>query len=344
MADSTLAAVQTKVRRLTRSPSEQQLSTSQINQYVNTALLNDFSEILRLFSLHTDVTFYTQPNVETYDPAIISDPTSPFYDPTSPLFDFNNLYVTVDPPIFIGGYDCLFTQSREYFYGIYSILVNIAGTGFTGDGITTTFSGNVTNVPFLQNNVQFTSIDANNNGLVLIDVPISSTTGNLYIPNDFSISYGTVNYITGAFTLTFTTPPANGVPINSQTVPYSPTLPQAMLYYNDKFTLRPVPDQVYAVNFQAYKMPTQLLMTNQSPELNQWWQYIAYLAAKKVFEDRMDLDSVALILPELKNQERQVLRKTIVQNTTQRVSTIYSQQTGVNGSWWGGGWGSNGGF
>jgi len=337
MADSTLQAIQTKVRRLTRSPSEAQLSTADINQYINTFVLYDFPEQLRLFSLHTQLTFYTQPNVEMYDPALITNPNDP-------LYDFNNKYITIDPPVFIGGFNCLYTQNREYFYGIYSILVNIAAINNTGDGVTTTFSGTINNVPILQDNVLFTSIDANNNGLILRDVPQTSEIGNLYIPNDLTTSYGTVNYLTGAFNFTFIAAPGQGVPINSQTVPYTPTLPQAMLYYDNKFTLRPVPDQVYAINFQAYRRPTELLASNQNPEFNQWWQYIAYGAAKKVFEDRMDLESVALILPEFKVQERLVLRKTIVQNTTQRVSTIYSQQSGINGSWWGGGWGSNGSY
>ena len=44
---STLAQIQTKVRRLTRSISEQQLSTTELNNYINTSVLYDFPEHLR---------------------------------------------------------------------------------------------------------------------------------------------------------------------------------------------------------------------------------------------------------------------------------------------------------
>lgn len=49
----------------------------------------------------------------------------------------------------------------------------------------------------------------------------------------------------------------------------------------------------------------------------------------------MDIDSVALIEPEYKKQEALVLRRTIVQNTTQRVATIYTEQVSITGSYWG---------
>jgi hypothetical protein len=116
-------------------------------------------------------------------------------------------------------------------------------------------------------------------------------------------------------------------------------LPQAVLYYQDTFTLRPVPDQPYRVNLEAYITPTVLLDNDVAPDIQQWWQYIAYGAAKKIFEDRMDLDSVQQIMPEYKKQEQLVIRKTIVQYTNERTATVYTEQTGglTSGGF---GWGS----
>ena len=74
----------------------------------------------------------------------------------------------------------------------------------------------------------------------------------------------------------------------------------------------------------VYVRPTELLAGGSSPELEQWWQYIAYGAAKKIFEDRSDPDSVQQIIPEYKEQERLVLRRTIVQQTKERTATIYT--------------------
>jgi len=110
------------------------------------------------------------------------------------------------------------------------------------------------------------------------------------------------------------------------------------LFYGNQITMRPVPDQSYRVNFEVYMRPTYLMETNQFPQLNEWWQYIAYGAAKKVFEDKLDMDSVNLIMPEFKVQETLVLRRTLVQLNNQRAATIYTEQSGIGGSGWG--WGN----
>jgi hypothetical protein len=46
----------------------------------------------------------------------------------------------------------------------------------------------------------------------------------------------------------------------------------------------------------------------------------------------MDMDSVTMIMPEFKKQEALCLRKTIVQNTNERVATIYTESNGTNGA------------
>jgi hypothetical protein len=77
---------------------------------------------------------------------------------------------------------------------------------------------------------------------------------------------------------------------------------------------------------EVYRRPTELLSNGQSPELEQWWQYIAYGAAKKIFEDRGDIQSIQIIMPEFLAQQRLVLRKTIDQQTNERTATIFSEQ------------------
>lgn len=310
MADLTLAAIQKKVRRLTRSLSTAQLSDTDLNEYINTAVLYDFPEHLRLFALRTTLTFYTEPYVDVYETN-----TS---DTTSPLFNFKNRYVSVHPPLYIAGFQGYYSQSRNEFFGVYPFINSIASIGTAGDGATTSFSGTLSAVPILRNNVLFSSVNSANAGLQLHDDGLGNLTGT---------GTGTINYVTGAFTLNFSTAPASGQAINSQTVPYVPSRPLGMLFYDEKFTLRPVPDQPYAVNIEVYARPTELLATNKSPQLEQWWQYIAYLAALKIFQDRMDTESVQQIMPELRKQECLVLRTTIVQQTNERVYTMYAQQT-----------------
>src|SRR3989442_7123796 len=122
--------------------------------------------------------------------------------------------------------------------------------GTFADGVTTTFTGVITNntgtttpgiqnqsTVLLQNNVLFSSIDVNNGGLALVDVPVLDTTtgfttvnGNLYIPGQQPVDPvtgvpvfptvitpgNTINYLTGAFTITFPTPPVTGLQMFSQ--------------------------------------------------------------------------------------------------------------------------------
>jgi len=211
----------------------------------------------------------------------------------------------------------------------------------------------------LQRSVLFESVDVGGTGMALVDVPVldnSSGTGfntafgNLYNPNsqayidalatpptNVSLT-NRINYQTGAYIITFPFAPDTDQPIGCQLVLMQPAQPRAVLYYANKFVVRPVPDQVYQVNFEVYKRPDFLLSSASEPALQEYWQYIAYGAAKKIFEDRLDMDSVAAITPEFKKQEMLVQRRTLVQNTNQRTATIYAEQTSNYSSY--NGWGN----
>lgn len=316
MAISTLQAINTKVRRLTRSPSVAQISDTAINEYINTFVLYDFPEHLRLSTLRTTLTFFTQPNIDTYQ----TNTT----DPTNPLYDFKNRYVAIHKPVYISGNPTFLSTSEEEFYGIFPLYNNIAQVG-SGNGVLMVFSGTLSAVPVLRNQVTFASSDTANNGLVLKDDGNGLLTGS---------GNGTINYLTGAYTLNFTAAPGANVAITSQTVPYQAARPTCMLYFDTKFILRPIPDMPYRVQLEVDARPTELLNMNQNPDLNQWWQYIAYGAAKKIFEDRMDLDSVQQIMPEFKQQERLVIRTTLINQAKERTATIFTDQYLSGNQWW----------
>jgi len=317
---SDLNAIRLKVRRLTRSPSETQLSNDNIDEYVNTFILYDFPEHLRLFSLRKVFTFYTEPFIDEY--------TSE--NPAVELDDFENKYISVHEPVFIDGNRVPLYQDRDQFYGIYP-RVNTRQTIGTGDGATLQFTGTLTNFPILRNNVLFNSIAADYSSIQVHD-PQGALDATAVLEGDGT---GIINYVTGAYTVNFNTAPAAGEDVVVHYVPYNASVPQAVLFFDNKFYVRPVPDQAYRVDMEVYKRPTELLQTGSSPELEQWWQYIAYGAAKKVFEDRMDLGSVQQIMPEFKQQERLILRKTLVQQSNERVYTIYTDNIDAqNSSWW----------
>jgi hypothetical protein len=237
----------------------------------------------------------------------------------NPLFNFKNKYIAVHPPLFMAGIQSFYTQWRDVFYGYYPQTNTVAMTGLQGDGTPNLQSGVVTAHPMLQNNVIFTCLDTNGVAMILIDYPIagSTTSGYLGLPNQTttvpSVIYGNIEYVTGQFSVSWPNNTQPAAPIFCENIAYQPGKPLAMLYYDDVFTIRPVPDNVYSIQIEVDTRPTELLSSSQSPDLEQWWQYIAYGASLLIFQDRMDLESVQQIMPEYNRQERMVLRTTLTQ-------------------------------
>jgi len=344
MANSTLAAIQTKVRRITRNPTVSQLTDDQLNEYINTFILYDLPEHLRLFSLRTTLTFYTQPGVDVYDTNTTVT--------TDPLYNFKNKYIAVHPPVYMAGIQSFYTQWRDVFYGYWPQTNTISDTLLRGDGGFGPFTGFIaapsTGLPFiLQNSVNFNCLDTNGTSMVMVDVPINNVIGNLTQANvplvppfdTMQNPSNYINYLTGQFVVTFPNNTQTAAPIWFEGILYQPGKPLGMLYYDEKFTIRPVPDKTYAIQIEADIRPTELLQTTDVPQLEQWWQYISWGTSKKIFEDKMDTDSVQQIMPEFKTQERLVLRTTLCQQANERTVTIYTQGKNYGFGWFGpGGW------
>jgi len=317
---STLEQIRIKIRRLTRTPSSAQLSDDDIDNYVNNFVLYDFPAHLIAPSLTEVLTFYTDPYIDTY-----STNTA---DPNNPLYNFKNEYVGVKGPAYISGCQAYLSFSLEQFYNAYP-RVQFRELIGTGDGVTTNFSGTLSDFPVLRENVLISAIDNNDSGLEGHDDGEGNFEGDV-------VAGGTIDYVTGDYDITFTLAVKSGEDVYANTMPYVPTLPTNILYFKDEFTLRPIPDRPYRVDVTCYRRPTEFLNADDMPELSQWWQYIAYGAAKKVFEDRMDIDSIQKIMPEFKNQELLINRKRIKENSQKRAATIYasampiSADTGFN--------------
>lgn len=320
-APSDLAAIRPKARRLTGSPSVTQLTDVQLDEYINTFLIYDVPEHLRLFNLHVEYEFYTQPNIDAYQ------------------FP-RNTFLTINPPIYIAGYQSMWSQSQEQFYRTYPQIQFLEQVA-SGDGTSGPYTFTLTDVPVLRgytapgtpteiySQVLISGVNAAGGNFLARDDGL----GGWLDENDNALA-GSINYVTGACSVTFSGAVTGDV--NAQYVPYVASRPQGMLFYNDIMFLRPVPDQAYQVSVQAYRSPAQLLASGEEPLLNEWWQYIAYGAAKKILEDRLDLDGVARVQPFLEEQQRLILRRTIVQQTNERTATIYTEQTQLpyNNSYW----------
>jgi hypothetical protein len=330
---STLAKIRNKIRKLTRSPSASQISDTELDEYINTFVLYDFPEQLRLDNLRKKIVFYTEPYIDTY-----STNTT---DPANALYNFSNRYISVHDPVYVMGSKIALYQTRESFFNSYPQINQLSNVG-TGTGLPAVYSGTLASKPILRNSVLFDSIDANNNGLALKDNPLAGPNHDATLLDiETGAVRGTLNYVTGLYSFSFIGDPKAGSPVNIQSFPYTPALPRSILFYEGEFVIRPIPDQSYRVELEAYVRPTEFLSTvpTQMPELSEWWQYISYGAAIKIFQDRMDQESAQLLMPEFKNQEVLILRRTIVQHSNERVATIFTESEffGANNPFGGGG-------
>ena len=346
--NSMLSGIQQKVRRITRSPSQSQLTDDDLNNYINTFLLYNLPANLRLFSLRTNLTFYTQPGVDTYGTSTNSN---------DPLFDFQNKYMTVHPSVYVSGVLAYFTQWPDTFFGNYPEVRTTIDTTLRGNGTNGPFVGNLQTVNgnnpliatpgaptlVLQNTVMFSAIDTNGQAMIIVDYPIDNVSGLLSVANQSNpppLPLGTINYLTGAFNFTFPSATLNNVNniVWSNAYYYVPGLPLSVLYFNNQFVLRPIPDKVYPVELQADIIPTQFLNTTDNPQIKQWWQYISLGSALLIFQDRMDTDSVNAIMPEFKEQEAMVNRTNLVQLANERTVTIYTIAKNYGFGWFSNNW------
>lgn len=317
---TTLADIRTKVRRLTGRPSPQQITDTQIDDYVNTFYLYDMPETLRLFSQETVFEFMTTANVDQYDMRTLQVWTGVSNEAAADVF------INIKPPAFIAGYQSFWSQDREQFFRTYPALAEIRST-LAGDGTAGPYTTTFANTPILQNLVTAGAIDNTGATINAVDVPTDRENGTWQIINTNTVLGGSINYLTGTLSITFSNAIPSTSTITFTAVPYQPNRPQALLFYDDVITLRPVPDREYLVTMNAYKRPTMLIATGESPELKQWWQYLAYGASKKIFEDSQDPEGIQSIIQGLKEQERLVLRRTIIERTNQRTATIYTEMT-----------------
>jgi hypothetical protein len=124
---------------------------------------------------------------------------------------------------------------------------------------------------------------------------------------------GNINYITGAYSVSFDFAPLSGATIYNKYQGYQPTRPQGVLFFNNQFTFRPVPDQVYQIQMQGYINPTELTQLTDTPLLPEWGQLIAYGAALDIFSSRGDLEAYNRYYPILKRFENIALARTVQQ-------------------------------
>jgi len=315
---TSLEKIRVKVRKLTRSLSENHLSTASLNDFINSFILFDFPQLIDAEQLETKFTFFTKPYICNY---FTNTETI-----TDQFYNFKNIVLEVKPQAFLTGSEIFFYKNERDFRLNNEPSSAVKETTNTGNGVIFAFSGTLSAYPVVAGQVSFTSIDAYNKALVVEDVPDDDgLTGVLY-NFDYSPASGTINYVTGAYTLEFLTAPAASAPIYSETTSYVPSKPSAILYTGNELRLWPVPDKSYRVELTVKRRPTELLDDEDSPvpEIAAWWEFIAYGASKKIFEDRGDMKSLEIIMNEFNRQEELIEKRKLIALAGRRAPTIYS--------------------
>lgn len=321
MAIATLESIIFKIRKITSSSNDFVLTDDMIKDYINSFYLYDLPAEFRSLKLKDLYTFDTTEGIDTY------------------AFD-SERYTTVEAPCYCAGRQIqLFQSPNEYFTTNYNwqFSTNFA----TSDGTAGPYAGTASQVPFLRSvnndptNVNYPAGRVQNI-LITVNVELGST---LNVTDDgFGVligdclAGGTIDYATGAIAgLTFTDSPPAGAIIQIQYNPINMSVPQYIMFFQDQFTLRPVPNQGYTVQLVAYRQPTQAMMETAadqgSPELKEWWELIAFGASKKIFEDRSNIEGVMFCDKTLIERYSVAESRTYAQiGSSQRVMTIYAQQ------------------
>jgi hypothetical protein len=310
-----------------------------IVDYINDFYLYDFPEQLRTLKLRDFYTFWTVPNCGTYNLP-------------------QNIY-QVEPPIYIDNYQFAWYQSPDIFYRIWPELNFIDAAIATTDGISTQYTFTLTQTPVQQGTVVIgvqPNVDGNpspqletfvdQDTPVLLDQPTQITfvnpgtlTGNLG-------GTGTVDYLTGAVTINYATPPPAGLNINAHYHPYVASRPRDIMFYQQQLFLRPIPNDTYAVKVMAYQQPTVAIssLSNAAtksefdgtltdvPLFNEWWQVLAYGAALKILIENSDHEQYARNKIYFEEQKLLAQRKCLKQLANQRIQTPYAEN--VSGPAW----------
>lgn len=278
-----------KMRSITGTPSEDQLSQDQMLAYANNYLQYTMPHELKFQINNQFLDFKTTPGINVYS--------------------FPGTYLTDSPGAYADGFPMIFYEDPDIFYQDWPQQYAVDNLA-SGDGITTTFTGTLQNPPIIIGTLFITD-----GTYVAQDQGDGTLTGT-------GISAGTINYTTGAYSVTFTTAPASTVVIYAKYQGYSGNRPQGVLYFPingvEAFTLMPVPDQVYQIRMQGFIAPIALTLGSNpasTPLQAEWGPCIAWGAAVDIFNDRGDIEGANNAYATLKRYENVALGRTIQQYT-----------------------------
>lgn len=272
----------TEVRGITGRPDASMMTDTSVVNYINYYYQYVLPKELKIFWGYTYYQFFTQANVDQY-PA-------------------PNTFQTLNPQVWADGWPITWYISPDIFYEDYPQQMNKQVVG-TGNGVQVAFSFQIAAYPILEGSLYVTdgtqvAVDNGAGGFV------SSTGAPLT---------GTINYTTGAVTLTFAAAPGLNVNITATSQTYLPNRPQGILFFKSQplpnatqaaidadnmFVLRPVPDQVYLIKMQGIQIPSPLVDYTNVPFRADLGPLIALGASLHIFKLFNQMEQYEEMLPE----------------------------------------------
>lgn len=421
--ESTVAFIRKKIRRLTASSSESILPTSELDIYINNALLNDFPYAIKLDQMRSVYTFFTEPYKDRYPldvnfnmgvraPMYVEGILGSFFKDRGQFFNLWPRWPTkfqqggtsstgnITNVVLVGATPVrIISVNHGLITGDVVLIENVGGTvelngntytitrinasafdlqgtdssnfsAFTSIGTWTTTNRTFEFTlpgPFLSKEVVIGGVntdgnaisindDGNGNLVYMTTNPVTSvppTTTNPALPGMYNTNIGnpglinptvigTVNYVTGVFN--FTLPVgvslAAGELFTIWIAQYQTGRPYCLLFWNNEFTIRPVPKLIHKVEIETYLTPVQFYDSNQVPILSQWAQYLAYISAMEILRDRNDFDGVEGLREGFMRQEALVLERQGVEEIGQPNYQLFNSTQGysVYGGYSGGGY------
>lgn len=283
MAVWDLAQIRQKVRQVTGRFSENELSTADLDNYINQYYQYTFPAEVKLERQHTYYEFLTTPNQPTYT--------------------FPTGYTNLEPPATVDEYQLLWYQNPGKFREENWIQITRL-IEWTGDGATLAFNTTVTGFPIYPGTTLITD-----NNEVFEDTNETFANSPVTVTGSLGGTM-TVNYSTGVVTVGFNTAPANGQDIYLSYSVFAARRPQSVLLYNNQLTFFPVPDTAYRFRCEAYAVTDPLTGATDRPPLDQWGPCIAYGASRDIHSNYGEFDAYKEVTALYKEQVDYVLNRT----------------------------------
>lgn len=332
-----------KIREVSASGNSLQVTDEKIIKYINSYYLYDLPNEFRNLKLKDVYTFNTTQNVDTYP------------------FDFDH-WETVEAPAYCGKTPMSLYQDKTQFYN-YNWYTQQLQNFAIGDGTAGVYTFTVQNAPILAsvNNNPMTDTQLSSTQVFPVGYPPTFTestisriqnilisantaTSTLHVTDDGAgnligdcLPGGTINYFKGVIAgLTFNQAVPAGNNVTMQYLQSVQGKPFVMLFFQDQFVVRPVPDQAYTIEVTAYRRPSQALLgttsltapnLNGRPEQYDWWELIVFGVAKKLYQDRLDDAGVQLMQKYYDEKLSEANTRSYAQLGSRKMATIFRDET-----------------